>query len=272
MTQGKRAVQELLARYDLVPRKALGQHFLADPNLIAKLVGLAGLEPGGNVVEIGAGTGTLTRALGLAGFRVVAYEVDERLRPLLAEVLDGLTNVEVRFLDALSALPDDLEAGPWTLVANLPYNIGTPLLLKMLTDAPDVHRFVVMVQKEVAERLMAGPGSRTYGIPSVVVSLHADVHREFTIGPQVFVPAPTVDSVVLTMERRAAPSHTPRAIELAAAAFNQRRKMLRRSLAAIIPSAGEVLEAAGISGELRAEQLSPTAFVALAEKEAQRGT
>ena len=272
MTQGKRAVQELLARYDLVPRKALGQHFLADPNLVRKLVGLAGQEPGGKVVEIGAGTGTLTLALGMAGFQVVAYEVDERLRPLLAEVLDGITNVEVRFLDALSVLPDDLGEGPWTLVANLPYNIGTPLLLKMLTDGHAVHRFVVMVQKEVADRLMAGPGSRTYGIPSVVVSLHADVRREFTIGPQVFVPAPQVDSVVLTLERRLAPTLAPRAIELASAAFNQRRKMLRRSLAAVIPSAAEVLEAAGISGELRAEQLSPEAFVALAEKEAQRGT
>lgn len=272
MTQGKRTVQELLARYDLVPRKALGQHFLADPNLVAKLVGLVGFEAGKRVVEVGAGTGTLTKALGMAGFQVVAYEVDERLRPLLAEVLEGLDSVEVRFRNALSVLPDDLGEGPWTLVANLPYNIGTPLLLKMLTDGPAVRRFVVMVQKEVADRLMAGPGSRTYGIPSVVCSLHADVHREFTIGPQVFVPAPKVDSVVLTLERRDAPTLAPRAVELASAAFNQRRKMLRRSLAETIGSVAEVLEAAGISGDLRAEQLSPMAFVALAEKEAQLAT
>ena len=95
MTQGKRTIQELLERYDLVPRKALGQHFLADPNLVRKLVGLA--EPGQQVVEVGAGTGALTRALGEAGFDVVAYEVDERLQPVLKEVLDGLDNVEVRF-------------------------------------------------------------------------------------------------------------------------------------------------------------------------------
>jgi 16S rRNA (adenine1518-N6/adenine1519-N6)-dimethyltransferase len=271
MTQGKRTVQELLARYDLVPRKALGQHFLADPNLVAKLVGLAGVEPGGWVVEVGAGTGTLTRALGEAGFPVVAYEVDERLRPLLAEVLDGLDNVEVRFRDALAVLPDELEGGPWTLVANLPYNVGTPLLLKVLTGGPAVRRLVVMVQKEVADRLISGPGSRTYGIPSVVCALHAQVRREFSVGPQVFIPAPKVDSVVLTLERRVAPPHAARAAELASAAFNQRRKMLRRSLAGTVVSVAEILEAAGISGDLRAEQLAPADFVALAEKEAELG-
>ena len=271
MTQGKRAIQELLARYDLVPRKALGQHFLADPNLVHKLVGLAALEPGRRVVEVGAGTGTLTRALAEAAAQVVAYEVDERLRPVLSEVLEGLDNVEVRFADALAVLPDDLGEGPWTLVANLPYNVGTPLLLKILTDGSNVDRFVVMVQKEVAERLTAGPGSRTYGIPSVVAALHADVHREFTIGPQVFIPAPQVDSVVLSLQRRPAHLCAPRAIELASAAFNQRRKMLRRSLVDVIPSLDEVLAAAGISGESRAEQLSPSAFVRLAEEEARYG-
>ncbi|HKZ29125.1 MAG TPA: 16S rRNA (adenine(1518)-N(6)/adenine(1519)-N(6))-dimethyltransferase RsmA [Acidimicrobiia bacterium] len=271
MTQGKRAIQELLERYDLVPRRALGQHFLADPNLVRKLVGLAAVDPGGAVVEVGAGTGTLTKALGQAGFRVVAYEVDERLRPLLAEVLEGLANVELRFADALAVLPADLGEGPWTMVANLPYNVGTPLLLKMLTEGSNVHRFVVMVQKEVADRLAAGPGSRTYGIPSVVAALHAEVHRQFTVGPQVFVPPPKVDSVVITLQRRPAPPRAARAIELASIAFNQRRKMLRRSLVDAIPSVTEVLAEAGIGGDMRAEQLSPEAYVALAEREAQRG-
>jgi len=271
MTQGKRTVRDLLARYDLVPNRALGQHFLADPNLVAKLVDLADLKAPTAVVEVGAGTGTLTKALGTTGHRVVAYEVDERLRPLLAEVLEGLDNVDVRFVDALRVLPDDLGVGPWTLVANLPYNVGTPLLLKMLTDGSNIDRFVVMVQKEVADRLTAGPGSRTYGIPSVVTALHAEVRREFTIGPQVFVPPPQVDSMVLTLQRREAPPAAARAIELAAAAFNQRRKMLRRSLAGTVDSVALVLEAAGIPGDLRAEQLPPSAFVTLAEKEAHRG-
>lgn len=271
MTQGKRAIQELLARYDLVPRRALGQNFLADPNLVRKMVGLAAVEPGGLVVEVGAGTGTLTRALGEAGFKVVAYEVDNRLEPLLAEVLEGFANVEVRFADALVALPGDLGEGPWTMVANLPYNVGTPLVLKVLTDASNVRRLVTMVQKEVADRLMAGPGSRTYGIPSVVAALHAEVRREFTVGPQVFIPPPQVDSVVLTLQRRTAPPLAARAVEIASVAFNQRRKMLRRSLAEFVPSLTEVLAAAEISGDLRAEQLSPTAYVTLAEKEAQIG-
>jgi 16S rRNA (adenine1518-N6/adenine1519-N6)-dimethyltransferase len=269
MTQGKRAVQELLERYDLVPRRALGQHFLADPNLVHKMVRLAAVHPGGRIVEVGAGTGTLTRALGEAGFRVVAYEVDERLRPLLGEVLAGLANVELRMVDALAVLPEDLGEGPWTLVANLPYNVGTPLLLKLLTAGVNVDRFVVMVQKEVADRLLAGPGSRTYGIPSVVAALHAEAHREFAVGPQVFVPPPNIESVVITLQRHPAPPFASRAIELAAAAFNQRRKMLRRSLAGAVPAVDEVLAAAGISGDLRAEQLSPLDYVTLAEQETQ---
>jgi 16S rRNA (adenine1518-N6/adenine1519-N6)-dimethyltransferase len=271
MSQGKQTVRGLLKRYNLVPRRALGQHFLADPNLVRKLVGLAAVEPGGLVVEIGAGTGTLTRALGEAGFRVVAYEVDERLRPLLAEVLADLADVEVRFADALEVLPADLEEGRWTLVANLPYNVGTPLLLKLLRQGPAVERFVVMVQKEVADRLLAGPGSRTYGIPSVVVALHAEPHREFTVGPQVFVPPPRVESAVITLQRRAAPPGASRAIELASIAFNQRRKTLRRSLSGVIPSVTEVLAAAGISSDLRAEQLSPADYVTVAEREQQHG-
>lgn len=272
MTQGRRVVQALLERHSLEPRRTLGQHFLADPNLVEKMVGLAAVDRGARVVEVGAGTGTLTRALGEAGYEVVAYEIDERLRPLLEEVLDGLTNVEVRFGDALEVLPADLGEGPWTMVANLPYNVGTPLLLKVLTEGSNIDRLVVMVQKEVAERLVAGPGSRTYGIPSVVAALHADVRREFTVGPQVFVPPPPVDSVVLTLKRRPAPTLAPRAIELAAAAFNQRRKMLRRSLAGVLGSVTDVLAGAGIAGDRRAEQLSPEDFVALAREEAQHGS
>lgn len=267
MTQGKRAVQELLARHDLMPRKAFGQHFLADPNLVRKMVGLASAPTGARVVEVGAGTGTLTRTLGEAGFQVIAYEVDERLRPVLAEVLEGLTNVEVRYADALAALPGDLGAGPWTLVANLPYNVGTPLIMKLLVEGDNIDRMVVMVQREVADRMMAGPGSRTYGIPSVVTALHSDARREFTVGPQVFVPPPQVESIVLSLQRKQAPLHAARTVEIAAAAFNQRRKMVRRSLAGVVRSLTEVLAAAGIPGETRAEQLPPSAFLRIAEEE-----
>jgi len=269
VTQGKGEVRRLLERYGLTPRRNLGQHFLADPNLVGKLVELVGDRR--KVVEVGPGTGTLTRALAEAGHEVLGYEIDERLRPLLDEVLAGLTGVEVRYADALSVLPADLGAGPWTMVSNLPYNVGTPLLMKLLVEAPEVDRFVVMVQKEVGDRLLAGPGSRTYGIPSVVVALHADARREFTVGPQVFYPAPQVESVVITLQRRPAAEHAARAVELAAVAFNQRRKMLRRSLAGEIPAAGDLLAAAGISGDSRAEQLGPGDYVALAKAEVEHG-
>lgn len=267
MTQGKRRVQELLARYDLVPRRAFGQHFLADPNLIRKMVGLAAAEPGSPVVEVGAGTGSLTRALGEAGFQVVAYEVDERLRPLLNEVLEGLPNVEVRYNDALAVLPGELGSGPWTLVANLPYNVGTPLIMKILAEGSNVNRMVVMVQREVADRMLALPGSRTYGIPSVVTGLHAEARKEFTVGPQVFVPAPQVESVVVSLQRKPSSPYAARAVEIAAAAFNQRRKMVRRSLDGIVASLAGVLAGVGIPGETRAEQLSPEDFLHIAEAE-----
>jgi 16S rRNA (adenine1518-N6/adenine1519-N6)-dimethyltransferase len=267
MTQGKRRVQELLARYDLVPRRAFGQHFLADPNLISKMVGLASAESGSLVVEVGAGTGSLTRALGEAGFRVVAYEVDERLRPLLDEVLEGLPGVEVRYDDALAALPGELGPGPWTMIANLPYNVGTPLVMKVLTEGSNIDRMIVMVQREVADRMLARRGTRTYGIPSVVTSLHAEARREFTVGPQVFVPAPQVESAVVSLQRKPSSPYAARAVEIAAAAFNQRRKMVRRSLDGIVASLGQVLEDAGIPGEARAEQLSPEDFLHIAEAE-----
>lgn len=269
--QGRREMAELLDRHGVAPRRRLGQHFLADPNIVRKVVAVAGVQHGDLVVEVGAGTGTLTRALGEAGCRVRAYEVDEGLRPVLAEAVGHLPDVEVRFADALAALPDELEGGPWVLVANLPYNVGTPLLLKLLRSGPQVQRFVVMVQKEVADRLAAPAGSRTYGLPSVVVALYADIRREFTVPPQVFFPPPQIESAVVTLSRREAPALSERALKLAAAAFGQRRKMLRRSLAGTLADPERVLIAAGIDAKLRAEQLQPDDYVALAREEQQIG-
>lgn len=265
--QGARAVSDLLERHGVAARKSLGQHFLADPNLVRKVVALAQVPPGSRVVEVGAGTGTLTRALAESGWRVRSYEVDVRLKPLLDEVLAGREDVEVRFTDALQALPDDLEDGPWTMVANLPYNVGTPLLLHILRYGNQVTRFVVMVQKEVADRLAAAPGTRSYGIPSVIAALHAEVKRAFTVPPRVFVPPPRVSSAVVTLQRRTAAPRTERAIELAAAAFNQRRKMVRRSLSSVLEDATTTLAAAGIPGDARAERLAPSDYLRLAEVE-----
>ena len=265
--QGRRQIRDLLERHSHRPRKRLGQHFLADPNLVERIVRTAAVSPGDLVVEIGAGTGTLTRALAEAGGRVVAYEIDRGLEPVLAETLRGCT-VEVRFEDATRVdLAAALPGGPWTLVANLPYNVGTPLLLDVLRHVPQVTRMVVMVQRQVADRLTAAPGGKSYGLPSVVAQLHAEVRLGFSVPASVFFPVPDVESAVVAMARIEPPAMVDRALDLAAAAFNQRRKMLRRSLAGALSDAEAVLARAGVDPAGRAEELEPGAYVRLAEAE-----
>ena len=263
--QSRSDIRGLLEKHGIRPRKRLGQNFLADPNIAERIVRTAAVGRGDLVVEIGAGTGTLTLGLAATGARIVGYEVDERLRPLLVEALDGLDNVEIRFGDALeSDLSVSLDGGPWTMVANLPYNVGTPLLIELVRRAPAIHRFVVMVQKEVADRLVARPGSKAYGLPSVSIALRADARRAFNVGPQVFIPRPDVDSSVVVVERKPVPAPARRAEELAAAAFNQRRKMLRRSLATVLADPTHPLEEAGIEPEARAEDLTSGDYLRLA--------
>lgn len=265
--QRRSEIRDLLARHEVRPRKSKGQHFLADPNIVERIVRLAAVEQGDLVIEIGPGTGTLTRGLAAVGASVVAYEIDEGLRPLLAESLAGLGNVEVRFADALRAdLDTELTGGPWTMVANLPYNVATPLIVESLRNAPAIERFIVMVQKEVAERLVARSGAPAYGLPSVSVALRATAERAFDIGPQVFIPRPDVESSVVVIERKPAPPAADQADALAAAAFNQRRKMLRRSLATVLTDAASVLKRAGIDPKARAEELGPDDYLRLAEE------
>ncbi len=264
--QSRSDVRKLLERHDLSPRKALGQHFLADPNLTAKIVKVAGIGPGERVVEIGPGTGTLTVALAATGARVVAYEIDRDLEPLLREVIDGRDNVDLRFVDATKVdLSAELEGDGWVMVANLPYNVGTPLVLDALRHVPQIRRFVVMVQLEVARRLVATPGNKDYGIPSVVAQIHARTSLAFTVPPQVFVPPPRVGSAVVTMDRIPAPATSEAAIRLAMAAFGQRRKMLRRSLASVVADVESMVSAAGIGADRRAEELTADDYLRLAE-------
>lgn len=264
--QSRSEVVALLDRYGIVPRRRLGQHFLVDPNITRKIVALAEVGPGSRVLEIGAGTGTLTAALAETGARVVSFEVDTSLRPLLAEVTAGLDGVELVFADAAAVdLGARLGAGPWVLCANLPYHVGTPLVLDLLRHAPAVSRMVVMVQEEVAERLVARPGSKAYGVPSVVVGLHADARIAFHVPPHVFLPPPNVSSAVLVLDRRPAPPLAEEAIGLAAAAFGRRRKMLRGALAPVLPDPDAVLAAAGIPPTARAESIPPEGWARLAE-------
>ena len=255
----------MLERHALTPIHRLGQHFLADANITTKIVTTAEIQPGDNVVEVGAGTGTLTAALAEAGAHVIAYEVDSGLRPVLEEVTAGL-DVDLRFEDIMDV---DLDAvldrdRSWKFVANLPYNVGTPLVLDAMRHVGQAILFVVMVQREVASRFCAQPGSRDYGLPSVVTQIHTEPRLDFTVPPQVFFPAPRVESAVLVMPRVPAPPQSERAIELAGVAFRQRRKMLRRSLADEFADAVAVLESVGIVPTARAEDLAPEDFLRLA--------
>jgi len=264
-------IRNLLAVAGHTPNKHLGQNFLTDPNIVAKIVSLARVGADAKVVEIGAGTGTLTGALADVAKHVVAYEIDAHLAPVLEAAVGGRSNVEIRIADAANVdLEEDLDGAPWTLVANLPYNVGTGIVLDTLTGVPKIESFVVMVQREVADRMVARPGSKVYGLPSVVVGLHARGTVAFTVPPHVFEPRPKVESAVMILDRIGADPYAERAIAIAAAAFNQRRKMLRRSLASTLDDPATTIAAAGIDPTLRAEDLSPQGYLAIAQAEETR--
>lgn len=266
--QGRREIRSLLAGAGHRPNKNLGQNFLVDPNIVNKLVSLGKLDGDTNVVEIGAGTGTLTGVLAGVASTVVAYEIDPHLRPILAATVGGLPNVEVRIADASAIrLEDELPGTPWTLVANLPYNVGTGIVLDALTDSPKITTFAVVVQREVADRMLARPESKIYGLPSVVAGLHATGSLAFTVSPQVFEPQPKVESAIIILDRVEPDPYAPRAIAIATSAFGQRRKMLRRSLSSVLQDPAGTIASAGIDPTLRAEDLAPEEYVAIARAE-----
>jgi len=261
--QGRAEIKQLLAEHGLRPQRRLGQHFLADPNTVDRIVLEAGIGPGDRVVEVGPGTGTLTRALAAAGASVVAFEVDRSLRSLLTAATADL-DVVLRFEDALVAdWSGEFGSGRWKMVANLPYNVGTPLLLDAVRAAAGIERFVVMVQREVAQRLVAEPGSRQYGVPSIVAQLYTEARIAFRVSPDVFVPPPDVESAVVVLER--VPPHplAEAAARLASKAFQQRRKMLRGSLADVLTRLD--FESAEVSPAARPEELGVADFLRLAE-------
>jgi 16S rRNA (adenine1518-N6/adenine1519-N6)-dimethyltransferase len=265
--QGRSRIRDLLDRHGLSPRKNLGQHFLADPNVIRKVVRVAGVDSDAKVVEIGGGTGTLTEELAASAATVVVYEIDQGLVGVLEEVVGQLPNVEIRCADAARLdLGRALDGPGWVMVANLPYNVGTPVLLDAVRSAPRIERFVVMVQSEVAERLFAEPGSKAYGVPSVIIALHTEGAAQFTVGPDVFYPKPRVGSTVVALDRIQPPERAREAVDLAAAAFQQRRKMLRRSLDSVIEDPEAALRRAGIDPTDRAEDVEPLGFVRLADE------
>jgi 16S rRNA (adenine1518-N6/adenine1519-N6)-dimethyltransferase len=266
-------VRALLAGHGLRPRKALGQHYLADPNTARKVARLAGVEPGETVLEVGPGLGSLTLALREAGALVVAVEADARLLPALDEVLGGDPGVRVEVGDALRVDLAGLAPDARRLVANLPYNIAAALVLRVLTELPGVAALTVMVQREVGERLAARPGSAAYGGPSVKVAALAEARVLAPVSRHVFVPEPHVDSVLVGVQRRARPALAgvgyPAVARVVDAAFGQRRKTLRNALRSLgldpagVEAAGR---AAGVDLGQRAERLDVDAFAALARE------
>jgi 16S rRNA (adenine1518-N6/adenine1519-N6)-dimethyltransferase len=261
MTWTPTQVRDLLDRYGIEPSRALGQNFVADPNTVRRIARLARVGPGDRVVEVGPGLGSLTLALVETGAEVVGIERDRHVLPVLAR---EVPQARVVSADALDVDWGEVLLGPgWVLVANLPYNVATTLVLDVLERAPQVHRLLVMVQKEVAERMAAGPGSRVYGVPSVKRAWWADAAVVGDVPATVFVPRPNVASALVELTRRPEPGGDRAAtFALVDRAFGQRRKMLRVSLATVVSA--PAFAAAGVDPTARPEQLPLAGWVALA--------
>ncbi len=265
MTHSRTRIHELLGDGGLAPRRDLGQNFVADPNTVRRIARLADVGDGDRVIEIGAGLGSLTLALAETGAAVTAVEVDRGIVPVLRSIVGELPNVTVIEADATSADWPAILAPhtDWTLVANLPYNVATPLVCDLLDEVPAVSSMLVMVQKEVAERFAAGPGSKQYGAVSVKIAYWATAKLVATIPASVFVPRPNVESALVRIDRHPPPDIDPDPLfALVKQAFGQRRKMLRRSLAGTVTP--EQFAEAGVSPEDRPEQLGLAAWCRLA--------
>ncbi|MGH2811671.1 MAG: 16S rRNA (adenine(1518)-N(6)/adenine(1519)-N(6))-dimethyltransferase RsmA, partial [Actinomycetota bacterium] len=267
------AVRGLARRHHIKPSKALGQNFVIDPNTIRRIVRLAKVSPSVRVVEIGAGLGTLSLGLVEKAKEVVAVEFDRTLLPALEEVAGDIPNLQIVSGDALELdYQRYLGDREHEMVSNLPYNIAVPLLARLLQEVPAIVKFVFTIQREVGERLTAGPGSRTYGAVSVLVAYHCESRILGRISPKVFWPSPGVESVIVELTRRQAPVKESSAEIMAVvrAAFAQRRKTLRNSLAGTWgrPSSEveTILERAGIDPSSRAEALALDEFARIARE------
>ena len=262
-------LREVIARHGITARKSLGQNFLLDLNLTGRIARVAGPLANATVIEIGSGPGALTRALLAAGARsVVAIERDQRCLAALSELAAAYRGrLELVAGDALQLDPVQLSDAPRKIVANLPYNIATPLLISWLDRIGEYESLTLMFQREVAERLTAAPRSKSYGRLSVLVQWVAEAHILFDIPPRAFLPAPKVtSSVVRIVPRREplAPADRLALERVTAAAFGQRRKMLRTSLKGLRIPVEPLLDGAGVAHTARAEELTVAEFCALA--------
>ncbi|MDA2967330.1 MAG: 16S rRNA (adenine(1518)-N(6)/adenine(1519)-N(6))-dimethyltransferase RsmA [Actinomycetota bacterium] len=261
MTHSHRDITELLAAHGLAPRRAFGQNFVSDPNTVRRIARMANVNATDHVVEIGAGLGSLTLALAETGARITAIEIDHGIAPVLRDIVKDLPNVSVVVGDALELdwneiIPPGSSA---VVVANLPYNVATPLVADLLDAIPQISRFVVMVQKEVALRLASSVGSSDYGAISVKVAYWATARVLGDVPPSVFIPRPKVTSSIIEITRRETPAVGPhiapqQLFKVIRTGFGQRRKMLRRSLAAI--ATPENFANADVSPEARPGELN----------------
>lgn len=246
----------------------LGQNFLADPNLLEAILRDAELAPDDVVLEVGAGEGVLSERLAVAAAHLHTVEIDRGLEEALAPIA-ALPNVDLHWGDAMKLDLAALQPAPTATVANLPYSVATPLILRTIEELPTLRRWTVMVQREIADRLRAGPGSRVYGSPSAVAQLACEVELLRAVDPAVFKPRPRVDSAILRL-RRTGPGADAATRELIRAAFAHRRKSLARSLEHARPGslgpAREALAELGLPEDARAESLSPRQFAALSAK------
>jgi 16S rRNA (adenine1518-N6/adenine1519-N6)-dimethyltransferase len=262
-------LREVIAKYDLAARRALGQNFLLDLNLTAKIARAAGELAAGTTIEIGPGPGGLTRALLSHGAReLIAIERDARCLGALAEIAAAYPGrLQVIEGDALAVDCAKLGTGPRRIVANLPYNIATPLIIKWLQQGAAFASLTVMVQKEVADRLIARPRTKDYGRLSVLAQFLSRPRRLFDLPPRAFVPAPKVTSTVIELLPLPEPAFPARLADLeraTQAAFGQRRKMLRQSLRSLGGDTEALMAAAEITPTARAEELTVAQFAALA--------
>ena len=264
----------ILKAFGLRMSKKLGQNFLIDASIVQGIVDAAEIQPGERVLEIGPGIGTLTQGLAEAGAEVTAVELDKKLPAVLAETLKAYDNVTIVPGDILKVnIPEIMGEGPFKVAANLPYYITTPILMTLLERHLPITRMVTMVQKEVAERMIAKPGSRTYGALSVAVQYYTEPEIVLDVPPRSFIPAPEVDSVVIACKVRETPAvavmEEKMFFRVVKAAFGQRRKTLSNALkGGGFPKeqVRDAMEAAGIEMTRRGETLSLEEFAKLADE------
>jgi 16S rRNA (adenine1518-N6/adenine1519-N6)-dimethyltransferase len=272
---GPAEIRELTARLGIEPTKRLGQNFVHDANTVRRIARAAGLHPDDVVVEVGPGLGSLTLALLPEARHVHAVEIDPRLAGALPSTVHThapslASRLSVVTADALAVRAAALDPAPTALVANLPYNVAVPVLLHLLAELPALRHGLVMVQKEVADRLTASPGTRVYGVPSAKLAWYAEARQAGRVPPSVFWPVPNVDSGLVAFHRReppAPPGWREATFAVVDAAFAQRRKMLRSALAGWAGGATEaarILAAAGVPPTARGEELDIQAFATIA--------